>query len=385
MDNYHKELNERNNFQIKDLLKILPPYCTPFINSLADSHSSNTRKKYVYYLNTFFFFLTQTNPLFKDKKPNEIPLSALGELQAVDIEEYLAWLSAYHMPNSSGKLIRYSNAPAGKKAKLSALRTFYDYLLRHGYLDKDPTSIVRMPVVKEKVIVALSAGQETKLLQHIQAGKFLDGPVKEVGTKKNPRQEHTQDGIPLLSEREVKYHSLTMSRDLAIVTLLLKSGLRISECVGLDKTSLHLDEQYVTVTRKGGNEANVIFDKAATIPLKDYIDHGRKNFPCYEEENALFLSLKGTRMTVRQMERMIKKYSLRVLGMDITPHKFRSTLATSMYQATNDVLAVAEQLGHSSTDTTAKHYAKTDLRHQRDAMKQYNEKRKQELINEYRN
>lgn len=333
---------------------------------MIDSTSSRTRLSYTIQLQPFFHYLIETNPLLTNKKPNQIPYQVLGELKPEDIEEYLIWLTAYHYTNKYGKDVILTNTSAGKATKLCTLRSLYLYLVRHNYFSVNPTEIVRTPVVHEKNIIRLEPNEISIFLDTIERGSFPDGELKEVGTKTESRIEHTHNGSPLLSNREKKFHKVTMLRDLAIATLLLGTGIRVSECAGLNIQSVNFDNNCISVVRKGGDEDEVYFGEDVQNALSNYLENGRLLFPDYESTDALFLSLRGTRLTPRMIEIMIKKYSQRIVaGKKITPHKLRSTHGTALYEATGDILLVADKLGHKSVETTKQHYIAKNKEKQR--------------------
>ena len=164
-----------------------------------------------------------------------------------------------------------------------------------------------------------------------------------------------------LSDHQQKYHEKNKVRDLALLTLMLGTGIRVSECVGLDINDVDFDYDRIKIVRKGGYEAYVYFGEEAREALIDYLDE-RKNIVPYEgHENALFLSSQKKRISVRSVENMVKKYAAVTTPLKkITPHKLRSTYGTSLYQQTSDIYLVADVLGHKDVNTTKKHYADID-------------------------
>ena len=124
-----------------------------------------------------------------------------------------------------------------------------------------------------------------------------------------------------MTSKQKEYYEKTKIRDLAIVTLLLGTGLRVSECVGLDIDDVDFDVNGVRVLRKGSKEMIVYFGEEVEIALKDYLV---------------------------QRKATLKK---------ISPHKLRSTYGTTLYRETGDIYLVADVLGHSDVNTTKKHYA----------------------------
>ena len=147
-------------------------------------------------------------------------------------------------------------------------------------------------------------------------------------------------------------------RDVAILTLLLGTGIRVSECVGLDINDVNFKDGGIKVHRKGGYESIVYFGDEVESALKDYLEQRKQILPKDGHEKALFLSLQNRRITVRAVENLVKKYAgLATSLKKITPHKLRSTYGTSLYRATGDIYLVADVLGHKDVNTTRKHYA----------------------------
>ena len=153
------------------------------------------------------------------------------------------------------------------------------------------------------------------------------------------------------------------------MTLLLGTGIRVSECVGLDVQDVDFKNNGITVTRKGGNQMVVYFGDEVADALSHYIEGSRKAAsPLPGHENALFLSTQRKRMGVQAVENMVKKYARQVTpGKKITPHKLRSTYGTSLYKETGDIYLVADVLGHKDVNTTKKHYAAIDEDRRRQA------------------
>ena len=202
-----------------------------------------------------------------------------------------------------------------------------------------------MPKLHEKAIIRLDTDEVAILLDYIETC-----------------------GSQLTGQKKV-YYEKTKYRDLAIITLLLGTGIRVSECVGLDINDVDFKNNGVKVTRKGGNEMVVYFGREVEKALRDYLELTRKNItPLPDHENALFLSTQRKRMGVQAVENMVKKYAKQVTpNKKITPHKLRSTYGTSLYKETGDIYLVADVLGHKDVNTTKKHYAAIDESRRRQA------------------
>ena len=283
----------------------------------------------------------ENNPVYKDYSIDQFTVQDLERLEPVDIEEYQEYLKVYE--NDEKKQI--TNTEKGLARKMSALRSFYGYFFKHQIISKNPTLLVDMPKQHEKAIVRLDTDEVAMLLDYVDHG-----------------------GDNLTGQRKA-YYEKTKNRDLAILTLLLGTGIRVSECVGLDIQDVDFKNNGVKVTRKGGNEMVVYFGEEVENALKTYLYTTRKSVvPLPGHENALFLSTQRKRMGVQAVENMVKKYAKEVTpNKKITPHKLRSTYGTSLYKETGDIYLVADVLGHKDVNTTRKHYAAIDENRRRQA------------------
>ena len=155
-----------------------------------------------------------------------------------------------------------------------------------------------------------------------------------------------------------------------MMMLLLGTGIRVSECVGLDMDDVDFKNNGIKIHRKGGAEVVVYFSDEVREVLIDYMVEREKLTAADGSINALFLSMQNKRMSVRSVENMVKKYSQLVTTLkNITPHKLRSTYGTSLYRETGDIYLVADVLGHKDVNTTRKHYAEIEDERRRKAAK----------------
>ena len=150
-----------------------------------------------------------------------------------------------------------------------------------------------------------------------------------------------------------------------MLSLFLGTGIRVSECVGMNIGDVDLENNAFIVTRKGGNQVVLYFPPEVAESLADYMQERDEIEALPGHEDALFLSLQRKRITQRAVQNLVKKYAAVAapLKTRISPHKLRSTYATNLYNETGDIYLVADVLGHTSVDTTRKHYADmTDAR-----------------------
>ena len=215
----------------------------------------------------------------------------------------------------------------------------YHYFYTSELIEKDVAALVPMPKLHEKEIIRLDPDEVATLLELVENGEEL-------------------------TETEKRYHRVTKTRDLALLTLLLGTGIRVSECVGLDINDVDFKNNGIKIRRKGGYETVVYFGDEVADALHDYLEKRHHMIPIEGHENALFLSLQNRRITVRAVENLVKKYASTVTTLKkITPHKLRSTYGTALYQETGDIYLVADVLGHKDVNTTRKHYAaQSDMR-----------------------
>ena len=322
-ENYHDEQNKNNILKLRKVLDTLPPFCRDFFRGIEPYTSTRTRLAYAYDIRLFFEFLHETNSFCKKREITELPLSVLDMVQRTDIEEYLEYMSLYQ---KDGKDI--TNEERGKARKLAALRSFYNYYFQSERIEKNTAALVPLPKRHEKEIIRLEPNEVAILLDQV-----------EDGTK--------------LTKKELEYHKKTKLRDVALLTLLLGTGIRVSECVGLDINDVDFDNGGIKIRRKGGYEAIVYFGDEVETALLDYLEQREHIIPAEGHENALFLSLQNRRMAVRSVENLVKKYASRVTTLKkITPHKLRSTYGTELYKETGDIYLVADVLGHKDVNTT---------------------------------
>jgi len=331
MSEYSKEQSKDLTIQLRSVLSELPKYVRQFFRSINDTTQPRTKVGYAYDLKYFYEYLQQSNSYFKKKEIADISLEDLNNLTAEDFEEYLEYLSFYIRDGRE-----YTNDAASKKRKLVAIRVFFKYLYQNDLLDQNVTEKIKTPKIHEKTI--------TRMETH-EVANFLD--TVEYGSN--------------LTKGQQRFHEKTKVRDLALLTLMLSTGIRVSECVGLDMTDVDFDNSRIKVTRKGGNEAYVFFSDEAASYLSDYFKERKDIIPIDGHENALFLSSQRRRITPRAVENLVKKYATVTTPMKhITPHKLRSTYGTALYQETGDIYLVASVLGHKDVNTTRKHYAAMD-------------------------
>lgn len=337
---YYEDVNKKNEVKLRKMLSALPPFCKQFFIGIEPTTSSRTRIAYAYDIGCFFDYIHENNPVYAKMEITQFPITMLDEITPMDIEEYLSYLKYYEKDGEE-----HTNEERGIKRKLASLRTFYRYFYKNELIQTDPAVKVDMPKIHEKNITRLDIDEVAKLLDEVESGESL-------------------------TERQKQYHEKTKTRDLAMMTLLLGTGIRVSECVGLDIDDVDFKNNGIKIHRKGGAEVIVYFGEEVRNALLEYMVERQKITAEDGSINALFLSLQNKRISVRSVENLVKKYAKLVTSLKhITPHKLRSTYGTSLYRETGDIYLVADVLGHKDVNTTRKHYAALDDDRRRSAAK----------------
>lgn len=341
---FNKQKDRNLRLKLLELKKMLPAYTYEFLDSKA-MRNPNTAVSYAYDLIIFFKYLQEFHPEAKGLNICEIPDTLLDRLAFTDINNYQRYLSAQDVSVIGSA--DYQNNVSGIARKMSALRSFYKYQVVHQLFKNDPTLGANKQHLKDDdhIIVRLTPSEVDTFLTIIQNS--------EVGSLR--QQKMLQN-----------YHF----RDYAILTLLLRTGIRVSECVSLDVSDINFNENSMLVVRKGKKEHILYFDNVVKEALKDYLEYERPKNIVSSDEKALFMSNRKKRMAVRSVQEMVSKYALTaVSNKKISPHKMRSTYGTALYNKTGDIRLVADVLGHSDINTTARHYAASEDAHRRMAAK----------------
>ena len=333
-ERYQTKLNIKNIKKVELILATLPSYVEDYFISLETLTTTLTRLNYARDIDLFFNYLKEYI-FFKEK--NEITLNDIEKLTSTNIEKYLSFLTVYDLEGKT-----YMNSEKGKARKLASLRSMFKYLFNKDLLSKNITTKVSTPKIRTKEIIKLEVDEIPKILNQVE----------------NPCN---------LSTKQQSFNKHTSKRDLAILTLFLGTGIRVSELVGLNISDIDFNNNAFKITRKGGNQTVLYFSEEVKNALNNYIKQRLENDKA-KDESALFLSLQNKRISVRAVEKLVKKYaSVTTPLKKISPHKLRSTYGTNLYHETKDIYIVADVLGHKDVNTTKKHYASISDDIRRDA------------------
>ncbi|WP_036609103.1 tyrosine-type recombinase/integrase [Oribacterium sp. P6A1] len=344
---YHEQVDRDNTIKLREQLSELPSCCTTFFRGIEPRTSSRTRIAYAYDLKVFFQFLIDQNPLFRDRSTRDFSLDDIDRLSVLDLEDYMEYLKYRKRTTKDSKgnerITDVINSRTAIKRKIASLRTFYNYFYRNQLIKNNPAAMLQMPKLKEKEIIRMDTNEVADFLDEVENGEGL-------------------------TKRQQVFHDKTELRDSAMMTLMLGTGIRVSECVGLNISDVDFNNDGIHIHRKGGKEVTIYFGDEVESILMAYMEYRKRQIPENGSEDALFLSLRNQRISVRSVEYMVKKYAKTVTPLKhITPHKLRSTYGTNLYRETGDIYLVADVLGHNDVNTTKKHYAALEDERRRSA------------------
>ena len=327
---FKKETMLKKEAQVQELLGNMPGFVRKYMDFIHLSTAASSRLEYLRDISAFMNYIADGYSV----PVNEITTEIMDELTADYINSYLNYLSMYE---KDGKVM--SNENVSIRRKLSSLRGLYNYLFEQDMIIHNPIVKVKRPKVPKREVIRMDE-EETK--------QFID--TIKYGTKLTPK------------ERD--YFDRYGYRDFTLLSLMLGTGIRVSEAVGLNITDVDLRNNKIRVIRKGSKEEVVYFSDDVGDILNDYIEMYRNKIEAVPgDENALFLSIQRRRITTRGVQYMVKKYVGHTeLLKHITPHKFRSTFGTKLYEESGDLYLVASVLGHQSVDTSQIYVTQTDKR-----------------------
>ncbi len=323
-DDYFTQRKINAITQLNKALPELPDFMREYLLGIETRTSPLTRLNYCMDLAIFFDFISNKYSI----SVKEIDYKMLDKITAFDIEQFLSYISSFDYKGE-----HHTCDEKAKARKLASIRSMYKYFFNKNLIVANTASKVITPKLHEKEIVRLENNEIKNLLYSAETGAGL-------------------------TKHQLAYQKNTQLRDVCLLTLFLGTGIRISELVGLNVNDIFLENNSFVVTRKGGNRAILYYTDEVKEELKRWI-LAREQIPgLLKEEQALFVSLKLKRISVRAVQDLVKKYAKIVSPLKhITPHKLRSTFGTKLYRETGDIYVVADYLGHKDINTTKRHYA----------------------------
>lgn len=411
---YREERNSHIEKQIEKLLSEAPNYMKDFYEHMHNGKREiTTQLSYVRDVLAFIKYEQQNIGELKEKEIKDVPVSIFENLRLEDMNEYRTYL----------KKERKLANPSIKK-QFASISSFYNFLNMRKYTSNNPMQFFEVPAVNKKKIIKLDSQLSNKLLEGIlRNDKYL------IETDDGDRIVDIDPSVKIKRERIVL-------RNYAICYLFLGSGLRVSELVGLDLDDINFRQGSLTVITKGGDENSVYFGDEVAQALRNYINgpqpsevlekyqysneeimdwctthktdvnfiknlmtqfpecndafkrdmvklrysllrQGRQALKPKRGCDAVFITTRGTRMSVRSVELMIKEMVKTYLPEyddkdKFSPHKLRATCATRILTQTGDIQLASTQLNHKSIAVTSAFYAELKKEQQKDKIKKLN-------------
>ncbi len=316
--------------QCEALENQMPSFLRGYFSYLKGNVLPMTRLAYLHDVFFFFNYLINETDLTSADTPRNITLEEINNIKAVDVNIFIDYCRKYKVENDKSVYI-YENNNKTLARKKSSVSVMFKQLYRDELIEKNITDgfdPIRLPKSGEREIKALEDDEVMIMLDAVYTG---------VG----------------LTKKEHQYWEKTKKRDKAILILFLTYGLRLSELQQLNVSSFNFRRGEFKIYRKRGKESIMPLNQSVTMVVKDYIENERKEI---EDEDALFLSLQGRRMTDRQIRQLVKKYTS--IGLNTSrnagysPHKLRATTATSLIARGNSIFDVQALLDHEQVTTT---------------------------------
>lgn len=336
-------IKKKDREELDRKIPSMPWYIEKFINYKLPDLSPSSLLEYVRDYEAFLSWLLAEG-LTSATSIRDIPIEDLERLHMDSIDNFRMFLSTHQLKANSRTTI---------SRKLSSLRSLFHYLSQIAE-DDDFYPLLKRNVMAKVEIKRTHKPKDTaaklegKLLQENEIGEFLH----------YIRDTYSEDIS--LNKQAMYFYELNRVRDLCIVSLILHSGLRVSEVVNLNVEDIDLKKKLLYVFRKGKNDDSfktpVYFRYEALKELTDYLRIREDRYRPSRREKALFLAIangknEGARMTKRAIQEMVIKYAKRFGKPYLSVHKLRHSFATDYYLQ-NDLYKTQEQLGHSSPDTT---------------------------------
>lgn len=296
------------SYMKRDEITGVPEFCVDYIVSLqvVRGLSPLTVREYYLDLRTFFRYLKVGDvppEEFEKTDASDFTLSDFKRVSLAKLYEFLAYLQS-----SQG------NTARSRSRKISSVRGLYKYLAVQKLIVENPSLDLRLPKTEKRLPYYLSFEQSLNLLKSVE-GRFK-------------------------------------ARNLAIITIFLNCGIRLSELVGINYSRINGRE--LRVIGKGNKERNLYLNDACLAALQLYEEERKTYTFKIVDRDALFVSQQGTRISQRMVQVMVRSFMKRC-GIDTavySVHKLRHTAATLMYQNGVDVRILQEILGHVSLGTT---------------------------------
>lgn len=316
--------------KIMELCHELPVCCESFLMETGTEMANSTRLAYAHELAYFFDYAISYIAAFDYDDKSQITLDDIKLITASDISMYLTVSQMHGLKERT--LAR----------KRAALSRFFTYLTNNRMIPFNPVlAATKVKIHTSDDVVHLTANEQVSFIDSVNYGVGLDG-------------------------NKSKYHDRYRLRDTALFTMLLDTGIRVSEIHGCNVGDVDFKDCSVVVMRKGGNEQHIYFSNETKEILEAYLETRRTPDNGILDADPLFATLNGSRLSIRAIQTLTKKYTSAALPGKgrLSPHKMRSSFAMAYYEETKDILALQRKLGHKNLTATNIYAKATDKKMQ---------------------
>lgn len=333
---YTREQEKHFNLMQK-ILKTMPYYVNEYVDDKLMKLSPSTLLAYLRVYEHFFNWL-RTKEIVPEGSNIDFPIEALENLKKKQVNGYIRYLST-----------QTKNETDAINQKIAALKALFRYLTTETenddgecYFYRNVMSKIEL-VPRKESIGRKSVNMADKIL-HEDDGTYLLQFIESEyinyvkGTKKE------------------RYFKRDKERDLAIISLLLATGMRVSEIASLETNDIDFHNRFLNIIRKGSKEEVITFKKFALPYLRAYRDVRASRYKATELEKAFFITLhrgKSQPMSIRTIQKLMDKYTSICFEKTYSPHKLRHTYATQLAESGVAPHLIQTQLGHSSLGTTS--------------------------------
>lgn len=338
-----------------DLTKILvklPDFVFDYIEVAYSGESVNTQigysidiKIYLEYLKKFKYRSVES---IEDFTPQQ-----LGDVTLRDLNGFKAYLREYESEytDAEGRIIKRirRNSVYGINRKLSGIRGLYLYLYKNDLIDHNITDKLDFKKIHQKMKRPLTTQDTINLIDVLYNGEnYFTGRTRAA----------------YLNRKQ---------RDIALFITYLGTGCRVSELVNLNITDVDFDSSSFIVTRKGGDQQEIFMPLQAENEMLAYMEE-RIKMENVKDEDALFISRNGKRITAQAVEKNLKTYCITAGITDpdkMRPHALRRTFACNMIADGVDIKMVAELMGHKNIEVTHRYYTQYAVEKRKEVMRNY--------------
>lgn len=342
---------------LRNFLAELPDFVYDYIETAYQGDSINTQLGYSIDIKIFLQYLKLYK--FRDvENLEDFTVEHMEQLKVNDFMKFQAYLKEYETEyvSLSGKTVKRirTNSAHGINRKMSGIRGLFRHLYKHDLISRDETEKIDFKKLHQKM---------KKPLNSTDTMNFLD---------------YLYNGENHLTGRMLTEYNKNKLRDIAIFTAYLGTGCRVSELVNLNMDDIYFETSSFIVTRKGGDQQEIFMPVQVENAIAEYMEHVRNEAENAKDENALFLSRNGTRLTAQSVEKAMRKYCIMAGITDperMHPHALRRTFACNLIADGIDIKMVAELMGHKNIEVTHRYYTQYAARKRKEVMKNYDIKK----------